>query len=150
MDILRRYLAAVLLAALAAPAAAFVLRTTADASAGACCRPDGSAHGFASFTFSVQLTDVEPQHFGRQLAYALQANDQCDYGGLDFISTATSRVPISASSGATVTTVVNSPPLMCFFNARGRAVASFAGEVAREESVCEKPCPDCVPWGPVP
>lgn len=147
MHLFRRFFAPVLLVAFAAPTSAFMLRTEAVASAGACCRPDGSSHGFASFTFTVRLSDVEEQFFGRQLAYTFQTNDECGFLGVDFIVPQTRRVEITDAAGAMITTFVNSPPLECFFNARARSVARFSTDTKRSTSLCQKPCPDCVPWG---
>ena len=139
-----------LLFLLPASADAFILRAIAEAEASACCRPDGSAHGGASFVFRVELADVEPEHFGRQLAFSQQANDSCSYTGLDFTPTATKRVVIESESGAVILTGVVSSALWCPFNAKARIVARFADTIRRDETACQKPCPDCVPWPPVP
>lgn len=144
MNTIRYLLVVLILSASASTANAFVLRTRALSDASACCLPNGQTIAGASFSLIVTLTDVEEEFFGLNLAYDFQANDDCQFQGRDLHSPQTRRVQITASSGAIITTTTTIP-LECPANVRARSVARFSTAIERDTSVCQMPCPDCVP-----
>lgn len=145
MNTIRYLLVILILSASASAANAFVLRTRALSDADACCLPNGQTIAGASFSFIVTLEDVEEEFFGLNLAYLFQANDDCQFQGRDLNSPHTQRVLISSASGALITTTTTMP-LECPANVRARSVARFSTAIERDTSVCQTPCPDCVPW----
>lgn len=145
MNTIRYLLVVLILSASASTADAFVLRTRALSDSSACCLPNGQVIAAGSFSFIVTLRDVEEEFFGLNLAYNFQANDDCQFQGRDLNLPRTQRELITEASGAVITTITTIP-LECPTNVRARSVARFSTATERDTSVCQRPCPDCVPF----